>query len=215
MEKCSEKSKWQAIATSAKKIFRSHGSEASKADMAPLLCSQQESQSLYPKDIAFKSEPSIALSGLDTGFLILSEDPVTSHISTNQTQLPPQPDAVIEAERETDPSSSPAGDGKRTLMRYVAAVGELRAALKLRRPGWESFEFPEFDAIPESEETLALLQEAIEGKLNSCQELGDRSIWRKGKMLAERLFVALSPFAKNFLTIAKEASESVRPSSLF
>jgi hypothetical protein len=95
-------------------------------------------------------------------------------------------------------------------MRYVAAVEELKAALRLRRSGWETFEFPEFDVIPESDGSLALLQEAIEEKLNSCDELQDKSIWQKGKnhrhrkMLAEQLFVALSPFAKNFLTVAQK-----------
>lgn len=115
---------------------------------------------------------------------------------------------------EANPIANPSflsgsGDRKRTLMRYIAAVEELNAALRLRRPGWETFEFPKFDVIPESNESLVLLQEAIEEKLNASHDLQDKSIWQKGKMLAERLFVALSPFAKIFLIIAREASQSV------
>ena len=99
-------------------------------------------------------------------------------------------------------------------MRYVAAVEELKDALALRRPGWETFEFPEFDIIPESDGSLALLQAAIDEKLGLCKGLGDTDIWQKGKILAERLFVALSPFAKSFLTVAKGASQSVSSNSV-
>ena len=146
----------------------------------------------------------------------LWEDPVGSSVSDPflGSRFPVQEEAVPTKTCPTNSVTPSLGDRKRTLMRYVAAVGELRAALRLRRPGWETFEFPEFDVIPESIGNLALLQEAIDEKLSLCRDLGDKGIWQKGKLLAERLFVALSPFANFFLTVAKEASQSVRATGI-
>lgn len=175
--------------------------------MASSTCSQTNSSNSVESDITFNSASPACpnLAGLQLDALQGPKD--TSSPSRGGYR-----EVVAATEQSANPSlSTPAaGDRKRTLMRYVAAVEELKAALSLRRPGWEIFEFPEFDVIPESDESLALLQEAIDEKLNSCQDLGDKSIWQQGKTLAERLFVALSPFANNFLSVAKGASESVR-----
>lgn len=216
MEKPSEKGKWQSMTTSARKMFRPKGTDALKADMEAPTCSQTSSlQSKGPRLSSGSSTASLSLMAshdlLATGPLISQDLAHSSFNSSNGSQFPVEQKLAAETDQVTDCSFTPtSGDGKRTLMRYIAAVEELKAALKLRRSGWETFEFTEFDVIPESDGSLALLQEAIDEKLNSCHELGDTGIWQKGKMLAERLFVALSPFAKNFLTVAKGASQSVR-----
>jgi hypothetical protein len=199
------------MTTSARKMFRSHsGTEMLKSENFPQTSSQTMSgERCSVKNVADIYDGSLSeinLEERDTTPL-LSECSVGSSISIP----PPLPRHQVES-AEIDlitNSFTPVGDRKRTLMRYVAAVEELKAALRLGRPGWEKFEFPEFDIIPESDGSLALLQEAIDEKLNASDEFGDRSIWQKGKKMAERLFVALSPFAKNFLTVAKGASQSV------
>ena len=214
MEKSSKKSKWQSVSASAKSRFWSYGTEIPKSSVTSSMCSQtNSSNSVESGDITFNSASPACpnLAGLDLDASPEgSKDIDYSSSPSHGGQLLGYREVVAATEKATNTLTSPAaGDRKRTLMRYVAAVEELKAALSLRRPGWEEFEFPEFDVIPESDGSLALLQEAIDEKLNSCQDLGDKSIWQQGKTLAERLFVALSPFANNFLTVAKGASESV------
>ena len=213
MEKCSEKNRWQSMTTSARRIFRSNVIEVAKGDGSLPACTQANLQtSLKSEGITPNSEPSLDRDRELHTSSSLSEEFVHSSISgsLNGSQFSAQAEVVAEPNPIMNPSVTPRqGDRKRTLMRYITAVEELKAALSLRRPGWETFEFPEFDIIPESDESLALLQAAIEEKLNSSQELGDTNMWQKGKMLAGRLFVALSPFAKSFLTVAKGASQSV------
>jgi hypothetical protein len=100
---------------------------------------------------------------------------------------------------------------KRALMRYIASVEELKSALLLaERPGWEAFNFPEFEKVPETEESMLLLQEAIEERLAARAEAPDEGLWQKGQLLAQRLFVASTPFVKNALVLSKAATQSVR-----
>jgi hypothetical protein len=205
MEKYSEKSKWNTMTTSAKNIFRPHRAGMSKVDTAP---------TRMDKYASLNSGSGMLMPGSEMTPNQLACSSINDHFKGSQVLG--EREILVTDFEVTDTIRNPSitmirGDRKRTLMRYVAAVEELKAALKLRRSGWETFEFPEFDGIPESDGSLALLQEAIEEKLNSCDEIEDQSIWQKGKMLAERLFVALSPFAKNFLTVAQGASQSVHP----
>ena len=105
------------------------------------------------------------------------------------------------------------GDRKRTLLKYETAVTELRAAIKLARPGWEEFQFPDFDNISEIGDGLDRLQNNIEKKLNAVKKpVGTSSSWNTVKNITGRLAVAMTPFAKNFLAISKEAQPVRSPS---
>jgi hypothetical protein len=102
------------------------------------------------------------------------------------------------------------GDRERMLERYAAAITLLNNALKLGRASWESFEFPELDNTPESDD-MSNLQDEIEKKLDSRKSsIENPNAWTKGKNLTSRISFVTSPFTKNFLLIAKEV-QSVRP----
>jgi hypothetical protein len=199
---------WQFITTFAKKILR-----INSTDVSPT-CLQITQNSVNSKDITLNSGSSTAVSLVNRPPdlpPILSENYIqSSNNHSDGTDFYSQEKTVTTTEPVTKFSFTPTGgDRNRTLMRYIAAVEHLKAALKLRQPGWETFEFPEFDVIPESNGSLALLRTAIDEKLDSYQELRDVSVWQKGKTLVERLFVASSPFVKNILTAVRGASQSV------
>jgi hypothetical protein len=212
MDKALDKSKWQSMTASAKKILRSNGGkEIPKSDTIPLPVpvaprpNNANSDSGPPETLPVGDQDVVSLHPENLALSSVSDTSLGSRLPIIQVKLG-------EAANKSYPTNSftpSVGDRSRTMMRYVAAVEELRAALRLRRPGWETFDFPDFDKMPESVGNIALLQKAIDEKLGSCHDLGDKGIWQKGKLLAERLFVALSPFAKTVLTVAKDASPSV------
>jgi hypothetical protein len=214
MDKGSDKSRWGSMATSARKLFRSNSGNTDmepKSEIAPETSSNfEQPRSSKRVSDSYASSLDISLRGPEPTPR-LSDCSIRSSLSIpgSQSHLLRHQVELTDMDSNMNSLTQHAGDRKRTLMRYVAAVEELKSALKLGRPGWEKFEFPEFDVIPESDGSLALLQEAIDEKLNASKDLGDINIWQKGKKMAERLFVALSPFAKNFLTVAKGASQSV------
>jgi hypothetical protein len=114
---------------------------------------------------------------------------------------------------DTTQASTIEGDRKRTLKRNEDALNALNGALKLGRPGWATFD--QMNTSPQSAtedelDELHLLNESIESKLSlSSESAADSPLWNKGKKLLERLFISMSPFAKNFLFVAKEL-QSVR-----
>ena len=102
------------------------------------------------------------------------------------------------------------GDKKRTEERYKKAVLKLEESLKVRRANWETFEAPKFDdtskddPVPELREQINKILEVRKAPINNQDYLA------RGKRAIERGFKAMSPFAKNFLRVAKEG-QSVIP----
>jgi hypothetical protein len=87
----------------------------------------------------------------------------------------------------------------------------LKQALKYRRHEWGSFDFPEIDSISEEQEP-AKLQDEIENVLNSKKNaIKNPTTWSKSKDIIKKAFMALSPFAKNFLTVAANAQSVNHP----
>jgi hypothetical protein len=98
-------------------------------------------------------------------------------------------------------------DTKRTLHRYEKAKQQMKESLDLRRNEWGSFNFTELDTLSEQEELSALLN-AIDKVLDSRSQkdsIMNPTKWTKCKKVIANTFTATSPFAKNLLTIAKEA----------
>jgi hypothetical protein len=97
-------------------------------------------------------------------------------------------------------------DTVRTLERYEKAKDQLRRALKVRRNDWGSFEFPDLDRISEKEEPDKLqteIDKVLDARIKSAAQF-------TAKGVVKQIFMALSPFAKNFLTVAS-AAQSVSP----
>ena len=109
---------------------------------------------------------------------------------------------------DTDgPEISESPDRQRTKARYQAAAKELENALK-RDSSWGQFEFPELRGELEDFDK-SQFQDRINKSLESREHKAkDQKAWRKASHMLECAFTALSPFAKNFLTIAKD-SQSV------
>jgi hypothetical protein len=110
----------------------------------------------------------------------------------------------------TNPQSPEYGsidDRERTKQRYVTAAEELKKAVQLHPPGWEIFELPPLsdisvvDPIPQMRSEI---DKILASRMNSAN---NQSIWSKGKNLVEKFFTVLSPFAKHFLLVAREAAK--------
>jgi hypothetical protein len=123
--------------------------------------------------------------------------------ATRSTQTP----SVQTVERNYD-------DRERTKERYAEAATLLEASLKGRQGNWGSFEFPELSGEPEGFNDLQFrhkIELALESRRNSVK---DKTGWSRGRDIIECIFTALSPLAKNFLTIAKEG-QAVPPPFAF
>jgi hypothetical protein len=100
-------------------------------------------------------------------------------------------------------------DKQRATERYVEATQFLRDTVQAHKTQWGSFDYPELTGEPED-----FQDSQFKAKLNAILELRkehakDKTPWEKCGHVIECVFTALSPFATNFLTIAKERS-SVR-----
>ena len=97
-------------------------------------------------------------------------------------------------------------DRQRTRDRYFEATQFLHETIQGHKDQWGSFDFPELNGEPED-----FQDSQFKTKLNDILELRkknakDKTPWEKCGDMIECIFTALSPFAKNFLTIAKEGS---------
>jgi hypothetical protein len=105
-----------------------------------------------------------------------------------------------------DPAAPKDADTINAVEMYETAKRKLKEALKIRRNDWESFEFPELDGLSEQQDTSVL-----QGKIDRILALRRQSIkdpkgWSKCKAIMENAFLAFSPFAKNVLGVAVNAS---------
>jgi hypothetical protein len=96
-------------------------------------------------------------------------------------------------------------DQRRVLSRYKEAATQLKEAIKIRRGSSDPFDFEELSDEPEDFDD-AQFKNKINAILTSREtSTKDKNGWSKFTYTLECVFTALSPFAKNFLTIAKNA----------
>ena len=101
-------------------------------------------------------------------------------------------------------------DRQRVQIKYEEAANELKQAIKIRQGHWGSFDFEELSGEPEGFND-SQFKEKINAVLNSHEtSIKDRKGWSKFTYAVECAFTAFSPFAKNFLRVAKDA-QSVMP----
>lgn len=112
----------------------------------------------------------------------------------------------------------PFGDGERAESRYNKAAKDLQEALDHSRTNWKDFKIPALGNIsknnPQFRKQVAdlfhkpvadLFDKQVADLFDSSDKSADdMNIWSKCQSIAENLFTAMSPFAKHFLTIAKE-----------
>ena len=100
--------------------------------------------------------------------------------------------------------TGPKGDLARTLSRYQAALDTMKNALKDdRRSGWGSFDLPELNAVGD-QAGVKEIKERVDLVLEAKHK-GKEKIASKVNNFVEQIFLTMAPFAKNFLTVAKEA----------
>ena len=98
------------------------------------------------------------------------------------------------------------GDIERTRERYKEASKLLQDAVRGHQ-NWRAFDFPELVGEPEGFNDSKFkdkINEVLKSRNEAMQNL---SGWGKCTHLIQCVFTAFSPFAKNFLTIAKEAQQ--------
>lgn len=101
-------------------------------------------------------------------------------------------------------------DQQRAKERYLEAIKLLKEAIRDYQGIWGPFEFDELTGEPEKFDD-ALFKTKINAALESHQKaIEDKSIFNKVKQVIESLYTSLSPLAKNFLMIARDA-QSVFP----
>ena len=94
-------------------------------------------------------------------------------------------------------------DRRMTKLRHVESAKALQDAVQ-GRAEWGSFEFPELQGGPEKFDDSQFrdrIYQTLEAQGNSIK---DQMIWGKCRQAVQSIFTALSPFAKNFITIAQE-----------
>jgi hypothetical protein len=101
----------------------------------------------------------------------------------------------------------PSGDQERTEGRYKEAVEQLKNSIRLPRKNWETFEILDFKNLADVTDPIYQLREDIKKTLDARKDaFKDQSFWSKSKRITERIFTAISPFAKNFLFVAQQGS---------
>jgi len=106
--------------------------------------------------------------------------------------------------RPPSPGDANSGDTRRTRSKYLDAAKVLEETVKACEGRWGSFDFPELKGEPEDfddsqfREKINIVMDARKTDIN------DETAWAKCKHAVQCAFTAFSPFAKHFLTIAKD-----------
>jgi hypothetical protein len=103
------------------------------------------------------------------------------------------------------PKAEVYGDRERTRERYKDAAKLLEEVVKGRGSEWGGFDFPELQGEPEGFDDVKF-KDKLDTVLQTRKDgLKDRSALKKCGDLVQRMFTASAPFAKNFLSIARQA----------
>lgn len=103
----------------------------------------------------------------------------------------------------------------RSKARYLGAIKLLEETVKAYQDKWGSFDFPELNGEPENFHD-SLFREKINAVIESRKiNIHDQSAWEKCRDAIRCAFTAFSPFAKNFLTIAKDGQAVIVDTLIF
>lgn len=106
--------------------------------------------------------------------------------------------------QDTSPIAGEYGDRVRAKARYFDAAKLLEEAVTECGDQWKVFDFPEMRGEP-GDSNDAQFRDKINAALAKQKEnVKNCNAWGKVEYGIQRVFAAFTPFAKNFLTIAKE-----------
>jgi hypothetical protein len=102
------------------------------------------------------------------------------------------------------PGDANTGDNERTRAKYLDATKLLQETVNAFEGRWGSFDFSELKGEPKDFDD-SLFREKINTVMEARKnEVNDQTAWAKCRHAVQCAFTAFSPFAKNFLNIAKE-----------
>ena len=110
------------------------------------------------------------------------------------------------------PSDAKTGDRERTRVKYFDSAKQLENAIKSNKDKWGSFDFPELKGEPEDFDD-SLFRDKMYGIIDARKKDVDQAVWAKCMHAVQCAFTAFSPFAKNFLSIAKDVQAVCSPLS--
>ena len=124
----------------------------------------------------------------------------------------PQPITLPQDNQSQTPQEANTNYNDRQLAqaRYKEAANRLKKAIEVRRGSWDSFDFEELTGEPERFDDPQFKNKINTVLMSRKTSIQDRKGWTKFTYAVECVFTAFSPFAKNFLTVAKDA-QSVIP----
>ena len=160
---------------------------------------------LPPIPSASASLDTRTIPNMDTARKPRKRDRFRSWIKGNKTSVEATHAASTQASQKSLHHAN--GDRERTNERYLEAVSLLHHAVKGNQEysNFESLDFLELVGEPEKFND-SQFREKINIAMESREKaVKDSSAWSKCKNTVECMFVALSPFAKNFLSIAQSA----------
>ena len=131
------------------------------------------------------------------------------HEQEAQSSLVPEMDQTISTTTQPTLSVNTTGnsetlDRERTKERFIKACKFLSEAVKGKESRWGVFDFPELAGEPENS-SLTQFKNNINNSFRvRRRRVRDATAWEKCEHAIECFFTAFSPFAKAFLTVAKE-----------
>lgn len=132
-----------------------------------------------------------------------------------QETRPPTPSPPGNQSETSQATSNDYNDRQLAQIRYTEAANQLKEAIKIRKGPWGSFDFKGLGSEPEGLDD-SLLKNKINAVVVSKEtSIKDRRGWSKFTYAVECVFTALSPFAKNFLMVAKDAQSVISLSIVF
>lgn len=131
-------------------------------------------------------------------------------------QLP----SLLKRKKEAHPQRPPAsqsgppqeyGDRQRAIERYTEAAQLLTQSIEASQGHqWGSFKLPDLSGEPEDFND-SLFRDKINEALTARKSVvKDQNAWAKCRQAALSVFSALSPFAQNFLKIAKDGQSVIQ-----
>jgi hypothetical protein len=122
--------------------------------------------------------------------------------SPSQTTSAETSDVIVP---RAPPGDANTGDNERTRAKYLDATKLLQETVNAYEGRWGSYDFSELKGEPKDFDD-SLFREKINTVMDARKnEVNDQTAWAKCRHAVQCAFTAFSPFAKNFLTIAKEA----------
>src|SRR5271169_3050087 len=129
-------------------------------------------------------------------------------------EAPPPPPPQGNQSQTSQAANNDYNDRQLVQARYKEAADRLKEAVEVRKGSWGSFDFEELSGEPEGFDDSQFKNKMNTVLMSREMSIKDRKGWSKFTYTVECVFTAFSPFAKKFLTVAKDA-QSVMPLSPF